>query len=222
MRFFSLLCSLLLVTGCSSLNSDPHPDNTSLTESLPLTPKQQLLQQPNLLMLNQPQVDGATKTRFQQAIRLKKAKQLDQAEAALQRLSETHPELASVWMHLGDIALLNEQTDLALRHYQQTIALSPYHYFAHNRLGLLLRQQGQFDQALQQYSQAIEAWPGFAPAYRNRAILLDLYMGQKQRALQDYQTYQLLADDPPSNLNGWLVDLQQQIAAQTGESLNGN
>ena len=82
---------------------------------------------------------------------------------------------------------------------------------AHNELALILRQQGQFHQALNHYELALKSWPAFAQGYLNRGILYDLYMGKKSLALADYELYQALSNDGSRQLKGWIIDLQRQI-----------
>ena len=88
----------------------------------------------------------------------------------------------------------------------------------------MLRQQGQFYQALSHYELALKSWPAFTQGYFNRGILYDLYMGEKSLALADYKLYQALSNDSSRQLKGWIMDLKRQIksaqqATQAGTML---
>jgi tetratricopeptide (TPR) repeat protein len=97
------------------------------------------------------------------------------------------------------------------RYLNNAISANPLNYLAHNEFALVLRQQGQFQQALNHYELAIKSWPAFAEGYLNRGILYDLYMGRKSLALVDYELYQALSDDNSRQLKGWIIDLKRQI-----------
>ncbi|KAF0309074.1 Tetratricopeptide repeat protein 32 [Amphibalanus amphitrite] len=61
----------------------------------------------------------------------------------------------------------------------------------HNRLGLLLYGQVRFDEAAEEYSAALEAWPRLAAAAHNRAIVR-YRMGYFQEAERDLMLAQSL------------------------------
>lgn len=117
-----------------------------------------------------------------------------------QAKAEPTPLSSGAYVLAGDIylGLANSSTekDQAMRYaasakqsFANALSLNTHNYKAANRLGLLHRERGEFKQALKWYTQAIEAYPGHAVSYRNRGILLDLYMADKAAALADYRTY---------------------------------
>ena len=63
----------------------------------------------------------------------------------------------------------------------------------YNQLGLIERQQGQFDQAEAFYKHALELDARNVATIKNLAILLDLYRGQLAEALVLYEQYQSMA-----------------------------
>ena len=86
----------------------------------------------------------------------------------------------------------DEMSKQAIESYTSAVSLNASNYKAANRLAALLREQGEFEQALSLYNKAIKAYPGYALSYRNRGILYDLYLQNKQAALADYQQYERL------------------------------
>lgn len=103
------------------------------------------------------------------------------------------------------------------------MAVNQHNYFAHNRLALVFRELGEFEQAEQHYQYAIASWPAYDNSYLNLGILYDLYMGKKQQALPNYELYQALQDKPVRQVRGWIADLKRQLAkaqrnASTGAS----
>ena len=80
--------------------------------------------------------------------------------------------------------------------------------------GVALRQQGKFQDAVEAYRRAIALDAGFAPAYRNLGVVLDLYLGETGDALAAMQRYQELAPGAADDrtVKGWVADLKQRVA----------
>jgi Flp pilus assembly protein TadD len=184
-----------------------------------LSKRQQLLQTPNAYHQSnsmRPAINPAVRQAINRALQTKRDNYLTAARVSFTTLAIENPSLSSIQVHLGDIALLVKDSNLAIQHYQQALSVNTHNYYAANRLGTLQRHAGEFEQAKLSYLQAIESWPGFAPAYRNLAILLDLYLGDKQKALGYYQRYLLLAEPEldaveKRMVNAWIFDLQSQL-----------
>jgi|GEM_PF-2143534 len=117
-------------------------------------------------------------------------------------------------------------TELALSDYQRAVSVFPDYPQGQNRLAVLYQQRGLFELALRHFNQAIVAWPGYTNAYRNRAILKDIYTSNKPSALDDYQLYTALlelqmkdcempqCDEIKSQINqatAWQFDLKRQL-----------
>lgn len=218
------MLSIMLLNGCSMLSPvvEVKPVVTEATpESLtPLQAKAKALQtQPNLYkkQAGKHKVSARTLNQFQAALALHNQGELANAKAQLIALSEQHPNLSGIWLQLALVSKEQNQdngeqmrVDMT-RYLNNAITANSLNYLAHNELAMLLRQQGQFYQALEHYELALKSWPAFAPAYLNRAILYDLYMGKKSLALADYELYQTLSNDDSRQLKGWIIDLQRQI-----------
>jgi hypothetical protein len=69
--------------------------------------------------------------------------------------------------------------------------------------------RGQFRDAAASYEKAIAANDTFAAAHRNYAVLLDLYLGDPERALTELERYkELTGEDKP--VTGWIAELRQR------------
>ncbi len=78
---------------------------------------------------------------------------------------------------------------------------------AWDELGLTLRQEGKFADARTAYASAIAQDDGYAPAHRNLAVLLDLYLGDPVAALPEMVRYQQLTlEDKP--VTTWIAELR--------------
>ena len=218
------MMSIALLNSCSSLfaviETEPSASEVMPESLTPLQTKVKALQaQPNLYktQASEHQVSAQTLRQFQEALALKQQAKLSQAKALLFALSEQHPDLSGLWLQLALVIKERHQGDIEQKHNDMTsylnkaISANPLSYLAHNELAQVLRQQGQFQQALSHYELALKSWPAFAPAYLNRGILYDLYMGEKSLALADYELYKVLSNDDSRQLKGWIMDLQRQI-----------
>jgi tetratricopeptide (TPR) repeat protein len=81
---------------------------------------------------------------------------------------------------------------------------------AANAQGIAKRKQGKFADADAAYRHAIEADPNYAPAHLNLGILCDLYRGQPQDALPQYEQYVALTGEN-KRVNGWIAELRQRL-----------
>ena len=229
MKFTNIILSLMslaLLNSCSSLLPfDETEKNVSEAVEEPLTAMQtkvKALQALPNLYKTQTRKDKAsdqTLHQFQGALLLKQQGKLSLARERFIALSEQHPNLSGVWLQLALLAKQQDNDPLQqqqqhkdmTRYLNNAISANPLNYLAHNEFALVLRQQGQFQQALSHYESAIKSWPAFAVGYLNRGILYDLYMGRKSLALVDYELYQALSDDNSRQLKGWIIDLKRQI-----------
>jgi tetratricopeptide (TPR) repeat protein len=158
--------------------------------------------------------------RYQQAIALEKQGDKDKAKTILLSLSQSYPDLSGLWLHLAQLSGPDEGSQQQ-RYLQNAIEANPDNYFAHNRLAWYWRQSGEFSQALKHYDLALAAYPAFAEAHLNKAILNDLYLGNKQEAMQGYVLFQALVaqsgQPADKQVAGWIIDLQRQLKAQQAE-----
>lgn len=163
----------------------------------------------------------------------------DKALAEIQRVLVDPDFIAApnstVWVLRGDIHRALKENDKAKSDYVAALEVTMSNYQAHNRLGFVYRDEGNFDLAKKHYDQAINAWPGYAGSYRNRGILFDLYLGDKKAALEDYQIYKALLDfqiqsvETPAKAllkeqklaRQWILDIQRQIKVLQREQANG-
>ncbi len=82
-----------------------------------------------------------------------------------------------------------------------------------NSQGIALRRAGRFDDARRAYEQAIAADPAAAAPVLNLAILADLYLGDRPRALELYERYQALVSPADVTVAKWLADLKNRKAS---------
>jgi predicted O-linked N-acetylglucosamine transferase (SPINDLY family)/ADP-heptose:LPS heptosyltransferase len=118
-----------------------------------------------------------------EATRLFTAKKFPEAEAALRDLTARVPERAVPWFMLGRVRHALGDSDAAIDFLRKAATLDPRMVPAHNDLGILLQERGEFDQAEVCYRNAIELAPHFAEAMSNLGALL-AERGQLEQATE--------------------------------------
>lgn len=244
-KLVSLALFVLLVnlSGCSSISNlltkdsvDTAAQNTPQTTSLPesndpwVNKAQTLIAQPNryLSQSSNNELPAHLRQRFAHGQELMSQDKWAEAQDLYLRLAEQYPLMSGIWLQLAtiqknnitatmDIAAQQQKREIQTSYLNNAIQANTFNYAAHNQLAMVLRQQGQFTRALQHYDLALSSWPAFPEARLNRAILHDLYLGNKSRALEDYQLYQALLAEPSRQVKGWIMDIERQIQAQQQE-----
>ena len=207
---------MLILQGCQTVDNPIELKQVEPIKSTPkLTPIEIIHQSPNLYILTKPVVAPDTLLAFKAANELVKNKSWKLATKQLLKLTITAPTLSGPWLLLGDVAVGQKDTYHAIAHYRQAIYVNKHNYLARNRLAVLLREAGKFDEARNQYNLALKTWPGYVNANRNLGVLLDLYIGEIDKALKFYQTafaLDALNKTPEDRkLKGWIADLSRRI-----------
>ena len=105
--------------------------------------------------------------------------------------------------------LRDGNVDLARTRLDERISAAPDDCHALVQRGLLERQQLGFRAAEADYQACLAVTPGFLPAILNLGILYELYLGEPEKALAQYRTYQALA--PESRVASWIAVLERRV-----------
>jgi Flp pilus assembly protein TadD len=148
---------------------------------------------------------------FARAVELVKSGKDEEAELEFQEIAMAYPAYPGALVNLG--ILYRKHGDLAKsgQSLQSAVQRDPNDAEGWTELGVTLRQEGKFHEAADAYNQAITVNPNFAPAYRNLAIVQDLYLGDTAAALASMQHYKDLGGEDKA-LAGWIADLTQRAA----------
>lgn len=152
----------------------------------------------------------AVQADYQQALTLMKANQDEEALARFASVASKAPKLSGPLVNQALILSRQQKFGDAQALLAKALEINPKNPFAHNQLGVTLRQQGKFTEAAKAYETAIELDPNYAKALFNRGILADLYQQDLPLALQYYQRYQALQNPPDQAVANWIVDLQKR------------
>ncbi|MBX5461292.1 MAG: tetratricopeptide repeat protein [Steroidobacteraceae bacterium] len=146
---------------------------------------------------------------FDRAVNLMRAGNTTEAELEFKQLTVAYPQLAAPRVNLALLQRKAGRLDEAQATLESAVEANATSALAWNELGLTLRMQGKFQDAAQAYERAIAADPNYAPAHRNFGVLLDLYLGDPERALTEFERYkELTGEDKP--VTGWIAELRQR------------
>ena len=146
---------------------------------------------------------------FARALELVRAGKDEEAELEFQQIATGYPQYAGALVNLGLLYRKHGELAKSDATLHSAVQRDPGNAEGFNELGVTLRMEGKFHEAADAYNQAIGAKPDFAPAYRNLAIVLDLYLGDTPGALTAMEHYKELAADDKA-VAGWIADLKQR------------
>lgn len=90
----------------------------------------------------------------------------------LGRLAEPDRIKGTTWFNRGNMAVERQQTDRAIRLYEQAIVENPSIAFAHRNLGRLLTEKQEFTRATEQLIRATQLAPNDPPAHVDLGVVL--------------------------------------------------
>jgi len=143
------------------------------------------------------------------AIELLKRKQYDKAHDVFLSI-EPNYQHADLYANIAIIYLNKKRYDKAKIYIEKSIALDTNNYISQNIYGVVLRNLGSFDEAIQAYSTSISKNAGYTDAYLNLAILYDVFIDSPKKALPYYEKYKELASND-KNIEKWMVDVKRRI-----------
>ena len=156
-------------------------------------------------------------TLYQQAIESARRGETELAIQQFKQLISENPSAKKVYSNLGLLYLQKQDTKAAKEAFLNAIAQDKNDAIAYNHLAVIQRQQGDFTQALFHYYKAINADPDYANAHLNLGILLDIYMQELPKALEQYEIFQRLTGNSNEKVEKWILDIKRRIDTQQGK-----
>ena len=188
-RNLPLVLACLLLIGCGGMPTQQVP-----APAAPAAPRE-------------------ARSQYEHALDLMRQKRYDEAASILQTMTQTYPDLSGPYLNLGIAYLRMDRPTDAEEAVRQALVVNPDNAEGYNLLGLVQRESGHFTEARESYEQALKLDPQFADVHLNLAILLDLYLGQAQAALEHYERYQETAGMEDKQVKLWITDLRQRLPA---------
>jgi tetratricopeptide (TPR) repeat protein len=155
-------------------------------------------------------VPPAAQKAFDDALRALRAGRNDEAEKGLLALTQLHPSLGGPHANLGLIHRQAGRLPEAVAALEAAVKASPRQPTYWNQLGVTYRMAGQFAKARDAYERAIQLDAQYAAAQLNLGILLDLYLVEPARALEQYERYLALTPAGDANVTKWVADLKNR------------
>jgi tetratricopeptide (TPR) repeat protein len=149
---------------------------------------------------------------YSQALQLMKSGRGTDAELEFKQLSIAYPQFAGPQLNLGLMYLHDSRLPDAEAAFKAALQATPVNAIADDELGIVERKLGKFAEAEAAYLHAIEAEPNYAPAHLNLGVLYDLYLGESQKALEQFQRYLEIAGDN-KQVAGWVIELRKRVGA---------
>jgi len=154
---------------------------------------------------------GDAAQRFQNALKLMKDHQPQEAREAFAGLAQDFPQYSGPLNDLGVLQAQGKQRDQAIASFAKAIAANGNNAFAYGWLGILYRESGDYAHAEQAYRKAIELKPDDAAAHLNLGILCDIYLKHPAEALAQYREYQRIAGSNNLMVAVWIKQLEVKM-----------
>jgi len=127
-----------------------------------------------------------------------------------QTLSQEYPDYPGVWVNLALVQYRMHEYQASLDSVSSAQALQPDFCPAFKLKGLVQRELGDFSGAEASYLAAMACAPQDADIPYNLGILYDLYIGDLEKALAQYQHSRTLRAQEDAMLAIWIPDLQRR------------
>ncbi|WP_455206250.1 tetratricopeptide repeat protein [Kaarinaea lacus] len=196
---WAVLCALtsLLIIGCAgSAKVAPEPEKAASTNTTPAA---------------EMKIPPSARQQYDDAIVAMRSGDIAKAKNILSNLTKAYPDIAGPYVNLGIIHFRADDIDQAEEAFKQALKVNPESAVSLNHLGIIYRGKGKFEEARSNYQKALEIDPNYAYAHLNYGILLDLYLGELDDALEHYQKYQKLAPQEDKEVEKWIVDLERRM-----------
>ena len=131
---------------------------------------------------------------LQEALELHRKGEHEEAMKRYVALPQRNPGNVDALYYVAMIAIQQEQFAEGIKVIERALALTPRQARLHNLKGQAQLRMNEDDAAMQSFGRAIEAEPGFADAYGNRATLLS-EMGRHEDAVADFDRALALRPD---------------------------
>ena len=206
LRAAFVCAAALAVAACASSPSKPREQQASQRQPGRVEVQQDVS---GFTIIEQVNVSSEIRADYDSAIRLLEQKQYEQGIATLVKVTQAAPGVTAAHIDLGIAYGRAGDLKRAESSLIQALALNPRHPIAHNELGMIQRRQGQFAAARASYEKALVLYPAFHFAQRNLAVLCDLYVGDRECAVANYEAYLRGAPDDQDVVK-WLADLRNR------------
>ena len=148
---------------------------------------------------------------FEQGVLAMEEQRWADALPVMESLWESYPWLSGPALNAALIYQQQGRLEQAEQWYMRAIESNQENLEARNEYAVFLRTCGRFRDAEVQYRDALARSTEHPETHYNIGILYDLYLGEKDLALQHFNRYQQLTGEEDRKVAGWIADLQRQL-----------
>ncbi|MBK8972196.1 MAG: tetratricopeptide repeat protein [Hahellaceae bacterium] len=195
--FSGFLALLIWLSGCATQQTE-QPIEAQVAEGQAAT-------------VVAPAIDPAVQALFDQGVDAMKQNRLADARVSFEQIHNQQPDLSGPLLNLGIIAFKEKDRSRATEYFNKAVETNPSNTEALNFLGVMAREDGKFAESEGFYRKALEVDPDFASAHLNLGMLLELYLGRLEEALEQYEIYQGLQKEPDPKVKNWIADLKNRV-----------
>ena len=152
---------------------------------------------------------------YARAIQMMLNNELDKALILFKSIATRYPEFSGPVLNQAFILHRQDKPEEALLAAQQALTINDKNPYAHNFMGLLQREQGQFQEARKHLQTALTLDPKYARAHFNLAVLSELYLLDNRSALEHFRSYQNLQRQEDRTVANWIIDLERRVSVET-------
>lgn len=189
LRLLWILCLSLMMVSCAIETREPAEKEPAKVEKIIISEQAQ--------------------QQFDEALKLLDEKHYEQAVNILNQLVKEESRFAAPFVNLGMAYKRMGDPAKAEENLRRAVDIDLGNAQANNELGMLYRKQGRFADARKAYENALADHPDYLPSLQNLGILCDLYMGDLECALNQYEKYLDIEDN--KNIKIWITDLKRRM-----------
>lgn len=158
-----------------------------------------------------PMVSPTVQKKFEAAVEEMKTGNKTKAESMFKALTASYPGLSGPYANLGLLYFHDNEVERAEEAFRKAIEVNPESAVSYNHLAIISRGKGNFKEAKSLYLKALSINNDYAYAHLNIGILLDLYIGELESALDHYERYQQLTKVEDKDVKKWIIDIKRRI-----------
>ncbi len=152
--------------------------------------------------------------KFNDGVAALDAGQYERALQSFAAIQIAQPDFPPAYLNAALAERGRGKLDAARTHLDAAVAAGIKDARVYALTGLIERERGQFAAAKSAYEDAIKTDAAYAPAYRNLAVLADLYLHDAALAYHNMEKYvQMTPDDKQAS--GWLAELKRRAGVKT-------
>ena len=209
-KLVGIACLAALIYGCGASTPAVKKENSSQAQTTAQPSTKVSVSQTQQRDDNTAQLSGEIENQFNRGVRAMYDQNFDKAEEIFLSMTQNYPTLSGPFANLGSVLTSKKDYSNAELAFLRALQLNKTNPETYNQLGLMYRQSGQFDKALEIYKLGLETAPSNTNLLRNTGILLELYLGTPEAALEYYQRYMEIKPND-KQVKIWIADLSQRI-----------